>query len=379
MSPTPSSYQILHLSTLDLIVCVIFLFITISVGLFSKKESSPTTSSTTNKQQQDNNKDDYFTGGRKQSYLLVALSLLSGLTSGISFLGCPGLAFETGAVQLFFQLGGMLATPVITHLLIPFYHRSGVKTLYGFLHVRFGIVVRKVVAFTFIIRTVLYLSIVLVAPSIVVQIFGVSQQGFILVCGSVSTLYTAKGGLASVLSTDALQSVALTVVVLFVFVSCWMNTTGLKIDTKLSDSKYWRVGFYSPPPLTIFSGLIGGFTNVAAQAGADQIAVQRYLAVPTIKDAQKSAAIGVITAALFSFFQIYIGMLLYSYFNGVSPVDSTDAILPFYVGSNMSYGSAGMCLAALTGCTMSVMSGGLNSVVTCSVFDLLGRKKKRLE
>jgi len=363
-TPTPSSshYKILHLSTLDLIVCVIFFLITIYVGLTANK-------------QKENNKDDYFTGGRKQSYLLVAVSLLSGLTSGISYLGCPGLAFETGAVQFFFQLGGILATPVITHLLIPFYHRSGVKTLYGFLHLRFGVTVRKVASFIFIIRTIMYLSIVLVAPSIVVKIFGVSQQSFIIVCGSMSTLYTAKGGLASVLSTDALQSVALTVVVLIVFTSCWINTSNVKIDTKLSDPKYWGVGLYSPPALTVFSGLIGGFTAVAAQAGADQVAVQRYLAVPTIKDAQKSAAIGVLTSAMFTGFQIFTGMLLYSYFQGISPVDSTDAILPFYVGSHMSNGAAGMCLAALTGCTMSVLSGGLNSVVTCCVFDLFGRKE----
>jgi Na+/proline symporter len=374
-TPTPSShYKILHLSTLDLIVCVIFFLITIYVGLTAAPKSKPATTATANKQKE-NNKDDYFTGGRKQSYLLVAVSLLSGLTSGISYLGCPGLAFETGAVQFFFQLGGILATPVITHLLIPFYHRSGVKTLYGFLHLRFGVTVRKVASFIFIIRTIMYLSIVLVAPSIVVKIFGVSQQWFIIVCGSMSTLYTAKGGLASVLSTDALQSVALTVVVLIVFTSCWINTSNVTIDTKLSDPKYWGVGLYSPPALTVFSGLIGGFTAVAAQAGADQIAVQRYLAVPTIKDAQKSAAIGVLTSAMFTGFQIFTGMLLYSYFQGISPVDSTDAILPFYVGSHMSNGAAGMCLAALTGCTMSVLSGGLNSVVTCCVFDLFGRKE----
>lgn len=50
---------------------------------------------------------------------------------------------------------------------------------------------------------------------------------------------------------------------------------------------------------------------MAAQAGADQIAVQRYLAVPTIKDAQKSAAIGVLTSAMFTGFQIFTGMLLW--------------------------------------------------------------------
>ena len=34
-----------------------------------------------------------------------------------------------------------------------------------------------------------------------------------------------------------------------------------------------------------------------------------------------------------------------------------DQILPFYVGTEMSHGAVGACLAALTGCTMSVMSG----------------------
>jgi Na+/proline symporter len=380
MQPSSSSSSsvppVLHLQTIDLAVCVIFLIITIAVGLTSgKKKKKLVETRKTNRQEDGEEEDDYFTGGRQQSCFLVAISLLSGLTSGISYLGCPGLAFETGAIQVFFQIGGLCAIPLITQILIPFYHRSGVTTLYGYLDLRFGNVVRRVASIIFIVRTVMYLSIVLVAPSIVVKIFNVNQQIFIIVCGTCSTLYTAKGGLASVLSTDALQSVALTVIVVVVFTSCWSNTIASheSIDTRLEESQYWGIGLYSPPALTVWSGLIGGFTAVAAQAGADQIAVQRYLSVNTCQEAQKSAAIGVATSFLFTSFQIMTGVLLYTFYRGKQPVESSDAILPFYVGSEMQSGAAGACLAALTGCTMSVLSGGMNSIVTVGVFDLLGR------
>ena len=376
----PSSHVNLTLSKPDVAVCVMFLLATATLGLVSgssSKRSSKTVASSNNadhdhhhdeeeEAEEGTRKEDdaqiYFTGGRKQNCVVVSLSMLSGLTSGISYLGCPGLAFSTGMMQLSMQLGSCLSIPFITLVLIPFYWKSNVSTLYEYLDLRYGTTVRMVASLIFVLRTIMYLSIVLLAPSIVVEIFHIHQQTFILVVGLTSTMYTAKGGLSSVLSTDALQSVALTIVMLIILTSLLSSNSGgqtvnFREYTIMDNPATWEVGLYGP--MTVWSGLVSGLTATAAQCGADQIAVQRYLSVRNLGAAQKTAVFGVVSAAMFTSFQIFTGCLLASYYHSRRPMElkEDDQILPFYVGTEMSHGAVGACLAALTGCTMSVMSG----------------------
>ena len=55
----------------------------------------------TNKISTTNTADNYFLAGRGANNLVVAISLLSGLTSGVSFLGVPAYGYENGVGVLF--------------------------------------------------------------------------------------------------------------------------------------------------------------------------------------------------------------------------------------------------------------------------------------
>jgi hypothetical protein len=75
------------LSLADWVVVAVHLTLTIFVGLFvtSRKQSG----------------EDTMLAGRSMSGWTIALSLISGLTSGISYLGIPGYELEDGIGQFF--------------------------------------------------------------------------------------------------------------------------------------------------------------------------------------------------------------------------------------------------------------------------------------
>ena len=74
----------LSLATSDWVVLILHLTLTVAVGLVvtTRKQSGS----------------DAMLAGRSMSGFTIALSLISGLTSGISYLGFPGYVFEDGVV-----------------------------------------------------------------------------------------------------------------------------------------------------------------------------------------------------------------------------------------------------------------------------------------
>ena len=122
---------------------------------------------------------------------------------------------------------------------------------------------------------------------------------------------------------------------------------------------------------------LGTVQTMAAQAGTDQIAVQRYLAVTNIRESQKVAAIGSLLNCLISFALPVLGISIFAYYEslGTNPVDAgvvtADQIFPYFFTTALPTGLAGVLMAALFATTMSVYSGGLNAATTCIFMDFI--------
>ena len=212
------------LSALDVGLLVVYVLMSAGVGLYSAREASTSAAS----------REGYFLAGRTANRWTTGISLLSGLSSGISFLGIPGFAFGHGVMQLWQVLSFVPVTVAVAVVTVPFFQRGGFVTSYAYLEARFSVRIRTAAAIAFVLRIAFYLALVLYAPALAVSaVAGLSIYVSITLCGALATLYTMKGGMAAVIATDFMQSLTL----IFGTLLC----LGLALGGVRGDTSVWAI------------------------------------------------------------------------------------------------------------------------------------------
>ena len=276
------------LSALDVGLLVVYVFISATVGLYSARQASTGPVS----------REGYFLAGRTANRWTTGISLLSGLSSGISFLGIPGFAFGHGIMQMWQVLSFILVTMAVAVMTVPFFQRGGFVTSYAYLEARFSVSIRTAAAVAFVLRIAFYLALVLYAPALAVSaVAGLSIYVSITLCGVLATLYTMKGGMTAVIATDFMQSLTLifgTLLCLGLALngvhgdrSVWeimrergSNATALAYATAHSDdddAQYYPgpgAGWHPYNKQDVWSMAFGYVFNGLGQNGVDQVAVQ---------------------------------------------------------------------------------------------------------
>uniref|UniRef100_A0A914VSE1 Sodium-dependent multivitamin transporter n=1 Tax=Plectus sambesii TaxID=2011161 RepID=A0A914VSE1_9BILA len=103
---------------------------------------------------------------------------------------------------------GAFAFIITGFFFLPMFFELKTTSIYEYFEHRFhSRTMRRMCATIFILNTVFYMSVVIYAPSVALS--GLTNVGtwvFILVVGSVGTLYTTIGGLKAVVWADTLQA-----------------------------------------------------------------------------------------------------------------------------------------------------------------------------
>ena len=71
-------------NAVDWIILCVYIVICIAIGIYTGKSGGG------------NDAEEYLLAGKQKHFLIVAVSLVSGLTSGISFLGSPAYSYTHG-------------------------------------------------------------------------------------------------------------------------------------------------------------------------------------------------------------------------------------------------------------------------------------------
>jgi len=126
-------------------------------------------------------------------------------------------------------------------------------------------------------------------------------------------------------------------------------------------------------PMTLWSALLGGASINLIQMVTDQIAVQRYLTAPSLRDSQKALWFKLwVTMPLLLMFCL-TGTVLFAYYQAFperTPVLSkADQLLPYFVVHQLPSPLPGLLIAAIFGATMAVASAGINSLATTTLID----------
>lgn len=365
-----------HFSWLDYTIFGVYLTASVSVGLFSARGSKSL--------------GDYFLAGRGMGSILVSMSILAALFSGISYLAGPADVYKNGFGFAYAVLAFFIATPFTAVWMMPKFYQSRFYTAYQFLEERFSLSVRLLASGLFIFRVALWLAAATYAPALALEkVTGMPLWITILATGTLTTLYTALGGMRAVIWTDVMQLIVLFGgQLLIVFVAVGKIPGGLTgvWDTALADGRMdLSLSFSLSERVNLWAVLLAAAFLHMVQMSTDQVSVQRYLSAGSLKEAQRSLWIKLwfVLPVLVLFYGT--GLVLYAFYKthgdplAAGLIAKEDQILPYFVVTQLPAGLPGMLIAAIYAASMSTISAGLNSLASATVVDFKQRLSKAPE
>ena len=417
-------------ATLDYIVVLGYLAISLGLGFSFRRQA---------------NREEFFTAGQSMGRITVGLSVMATLFSANSFVMYPSTAYGNSIRLVMALVAFWSMAPVVIFVFIPVYSKLKCNTAYEYLEHRFGVSVRCLASALFIILRIAWMAAATYAASLAIgAISGLNQYAVIVGLGLIAICYTMLGGLRAVMWTDVLQFFVFFGTILFAAVLLVNRTEGGAsgvIDTYFEGRENMMFDFTLDPKLRFASLaiLMGSFLEGMSAFGADQVAVQRYIAARDQKTSQIGFVINLLGMSIVIPGLLIIGMGLFSYFqhqpadlvpviaNKIVEDDSevatelrtsfapeqkepvasdsaqadsiraaaaayysdkpqvlhadivrlklNDKALPQFVRLQFPPGLVGLLVAALMAATMSSIDSGVHSVTTAVVVDFRDRLK----
>jgi SSS family transporter len=359
-----------HFAPLDYALFGIYLVASVLIGLLFVKEQRTMK--------------DFFLAGRSMGSVVVAISVMAAMFSGISYIGGPAEVFLNGTAFAWILFSFFIATPVTTIIFLPFFYRTRFITAYQYLEERFSLPVRLLGSGLFILRVLLWLGAATYAPAMALeQATGLPLTFSILATGILTTLYTMMGGMKAVIWTDVMQFGVLfggQVVIVCIALGKIPGGIAEVYDVGTTHGSPVPVASLDPTiPYTWASIIIGGAVLNLIQMATDQVAVQRYMTARDVKTAQRGLWYKlVLTIPVLGLFY-GTGCVLRAFYNHVpdplatGAISKADQILPWFVIHELPTGMAGVLIAAVFAASMSTISAGLNSLASATMVDFQQR------
>lgn len=317
------------------------------------------------------NNAEFFNGGRKQKWYMVAFATVGSMISGVTFVSVPGMVAASGYGYLQMIAGFVVGQLLIAYVLVPLFYRMNLTSIYQYLEERFGITTYKTGAWFFFVSKMLgaavrFYLVCLTLQLLVFEPFGLPFGLNVLISMALVWLYTAQGGVKSIIWADMLKSACL---IISVILSIWYIAKDLGFDFGGLCGTIWNAHDFMflddvNEPQFFWKQFLAGIFTMIATNGLDQDMMQRNLSCRNSKDAQKN----MITSGLMQFpviaLFLFLGTLLYLYAekHGITavkdelfPTVATQGGLPLIVGVLFiiglvaaAYNAAGSALTALT-------------------------------
>ena len=301
---TPHMAHDLH--TLDLIVIGAYLLVSVGLGFALRRQS---------------NREEFFSANRSMGRITVGLSVMATLFSANSFVMYPSAAYGSSLRLLMALVAFWAMGPVIAWVFIPVYARLKCATAYEYLEHRFHVSVRCLASGLFVLLRISWMAAATHAAAVAISaISGLGHYTVIIGLGVVAILYTMLGGLRAVMWTDVLQFFVFFGTILFsaalLISQSEGGATGI-VETYFADRENLLFDFSLDPTLAFgtIAILLGSFLEGMSAFGADQVAVQRYIAAKDMRTSQSGFLINLIGMLIVIPGLLAMGMGLYAYFH----------------------------------------------------------------
>ena len=330
----------------------------------------------------------FFVGNRRSPWFVVALGMIAAPMSGVSFVSVPGMVGGSAFAYLQMAMGFIVGYLVIAFVLVPMFFRLRIVSVYQYLEARFGATSYRTGAWFFFTSKMLGATVRIYLVCLVLQMLVFSPLGVPFAVNAavmmlLVLLYTFRGGVRSLVWTDALKTVCLSA---SVGLSIWFISRAMGFDFEtmtaaVRESELSRVFFFDDvnDRRYFFKQFFSGLFIVVAMTGLDHDMMQLPLSCRSPRDSQKNFVMsGLLQFVVIGMF-LCLGVLLniYAASSGLAvpasgdelfPLVATEAGLPTVVGIVFVLG--------LISSTYSAAGSALTSLTTSFTVDILGAARR---
>ncbi len=353
-----------QLAPADLAVMAVYLVGILGLGLWVARAQDTT--------------EDYFLAGRALTWPLVGASLFASNISSSSLIGLTGDAYRSGISVYNYEWFAVIALVLFAVVFLPLYLRARVYTLPEYLERRFDGRVRLYVSGVAVVSNVLLESAgALYGGAIVVQLLypEVPLWAAVAGIGVFTGLYTAVGGLKSVVYTDAVQAVVLLAGAAVVSIKVTSLVAWADVEATTAASSRHLVQPLSDGTLP-WLGLVTGLPLLGVYYWcSNQYVVQRALGAKTLE----AGRFGALFAGLLKLPLLFLIVLPGLYARVLYPdLTQPDLAFPVILFDLLPVGVRGAVLVTLLAALMSSLDSTLNAAATLVTMDFVRRLRPHL-
>lgn len=328
-----------------------------------------------------------FSAGGQSPWWASGLSAFMTMFSANTFVVWGSIAFDVGMVAVMINLMYGVAALFVGYFVAARWKAIGIETPAEYVRLRFGAGALHFYTWAMMILRVVGTAAALYAlAKILVAIMpldegnplrdpetgNLSLRWAILIFGSIVVLYTMIGGLWAVLMTDVLQFIILNLAVLFVVPLALSQVGGIGGFVESAPEGFFDL--VKEEKYTVF--FLAGWAAIHFfMIGAEWAFVQRFLCVPTKKDARKSTYLFGILYLVSPILWLLPPMI----YRVTDPSADAEQAYILACQSVLPIGMVGLMLAAMFSATASMVSSQLNvfsGVLTNDIYKPLAKSTK---
>ena len=358
-----------------------YFFVLLAIGYFTGRNAT---------------EDGYFLGNKQSIWWLVAIGMLSDSMSGVSFISVPGNVLKNNFYYLQVVIGYVIGYLVIAYILLPLYYKQNLTSIYSYLNNRFGGIHQKTGALFFVLSRLTGSAGRLFLTAVILQKFLFSQWNvpFAVTVAIIIILiltYTIKGGIKTLVFTDALQSLFLVggllvcIIIMVVQTPSVVHQGAVSVVLESDYSAIFNFDFWSKS--FFLKHIIGGAFLCIAMTGLDQNMMQKNLSCKSLNEAQKNMLTTAAVVLFVNLLFLSLGIFMIEFLKNadLKLLDPrqyadhkvlTDMFFP-HIALNLLGPVAGMAFVlGLSAATFSSADSVLTTLTTSMYIDVLGLESR---
>lgn len=331
------------------------------------------------------NNDTFYRGERRSPWWAVAFGMLGASLSGVTFVSVPGMVRASDMTYLQMCLGFIPGYLLVAFVLLPVYYRLGLTTIYGYLERRFGLTSYRTGASFFLLSKLLGATVRLYLVCLILQrlIFDALRWPFYVSAVVILVLiwlYSRRGGIATLVWTDCLQTLVLLLALGLIIFSIlskegWDIGEAVRVVGESPMSRVFEWSDWSSRQYFWKQFLSGAFI-VVVMTGLDQDMMQKNLTCRTLPDAQKNMIVNGLLYVPVNLLFLSLGVLMYVFAarHGITLPVLGDEVMPVLcAGGYLGQAALLSFTLGIAAAAFSSADSALTALTTCTCVDLLRR------